>query len=95
MPKKLVDALSDVAVRGVNPALRDGVPADRKLHDGRGLYLLIRANGAKHWRIKYHLDHRERLLALGEYPDVTLTRARQKADGVRLMPPERMSALVR
>ena len=83
MPKKLVDALSDVAVRNAKPALRDGVPADRKLHDGRDLYLLIRANGAKHWRIKYHLAHRERLLALGEYPDVTLTRARQKAGEAR------------
>lgn len=71
-------------MRSAKPALRDGVPADRKLHDGRGLYLLIRANGAKHWRrIKYHLAHRERLLALGEYPDVTLTRARQKASEAR------------
>jgi hypothetical protein len=43
--------MSDVAVRSAKPALRDGVPADRKQHDGRGLYLLIRANGAKHWRI--------------------------------------------
>jgi hypothetical protein len=66
MPRKLVDALSDVAVRSAKPALRDGVPADRKLHDGCGLYLLIRANGAKHWCIKYHLAHRERLLALDE-----------------------------
>ena len=47
MLKKLVDALSDVAVRGAKPAPLDGVPADRKLHDGRGLYMLIRANGAK------------------------------------------------
>jgi hypothetical protein len=75
--------LSDVAVRSAKPAVRDNVPADRKLHDGRGLYLLIRANGAKHRRIKYHLAHRERLLALGEYPDVTLTRARQKAGEAR------------
>ena len=44
MPGKLVDALSDVAVRSAKPAPLDGVPADRKLHDGRGLYMLIRAN---------------------------------------------------
>ena len=37
MPRKLVDALSDVAVRNAKPALRDGVPVDQKLHDGRGL----------------------------------------------------------
>ena len=83
MPRKLVDALSDVAVRNAKPALRDGVPVDRKLHDGRGLYLLVRGNGAKHWRLKYHLAGRERLRALGEYPDVTLTGARQKAGEAR------------
>ncbi|HUW37668.1 MAG TPA: integrase arm-type DNA-binding domain-containing protein [Rhodocyclaceae bacterium] len=83
MPKKLVDALSDVAVRNAKPAVRDGLKADRKVHDGRGLYLLVKANGAKHWRLKYHLAGRERLLALGEYPDVPLTRARQKAGDAR------------
>ena len=83
MPKKFIDALSDVGVRGAKPALRDGVPVDRKLHDGRGLYLLVRANGARHWRLKFYLAGRERLLALGEYPDVTLARARQKAGEAR------------
>ena len=82
-PGKLVDALSDVAVRNAKPALRDGMPVDRKPHDGRGLYLLVRGNGAKHWRLKYHLAGRERLRALGEYPNVTLTRARQKAGEAR------------
>lgn len=83
MPKKLIDALTDVAVRGAKPALKDGVPVDRKLHDGRGLYLLVRANGMKHWRLKYYIAGRERLLALGEYPDVPLARARQKAGDAR------------
>jgi integrase len=83
MPKKLIEALSDAAVRSAKPALREGVAADRKLHDGRGLYLLVRATGAKHWRLKYHLAGRERLLALGEYPDVSLSRARQKAGDAR------------
>jgi hypothetical protein len=83
MPKKLIEALSDAAVRSAKPALREGVAADRKLHDGRGLYLLIRAAGAKHWRLKYHLAGRERLLALGEYPDVLWSRARQKAGDAR------------
>lgn len=83
MPKKLIDALSDVAARGAKPAMRDGVPIDRKLHDGRGLYLLVRANGAKHWRLKFYLAGRERSLALGEYPGVTLARARLKASEAR------------
>ena len=83
MPRKLLDALSDAAVRNAKPLPREGTLADRKLHDGRGLHLLVKTNGSKHWRLKYHLAHRERLLALGEYPDVTLTRARQKAGEAR------------
>ena len=83
MPKKLIEALSDVAVRNAKPALKDGLKVDRKLHDGRGLYLLIKASGAKHWRLKYRFAGNERLLALGEYPDVPLARARQKAGEAR------------
>jgi integrase len=83
MPKKLIEALSDAAVRNAKPTVLNGSKRDRKLHDGRGLYLLVKANGAKHWRLKYHLAGRERLLALGEYPDVSLSRARQKAGEAR------------
>ena len=43
------------------------------MHDGRGLYLLVRGNGAEHWRLTYHLAGRKRWRALGEYLDVTLT----------------------
>jgi len=83
MPKKLIDALSDVGVRNAKPAVQNGVKVDRKLHDGRGLHLLVKANGAKHWRLKFRFAGRERLLALGEYPDVPLSRARQKAGEAR------------
>jgi hypothetical protein len=58
VPKKLIDALSDIAIRGAKPSQCEGVPADRKLYDGRGLYLLVKANGSKHWRLKYHLAGR-------------------------------------
>ena len=45
----LVDAAfaplaGSIGRRSAKPAPLDGVPADRKLHDGRGLYMLIRAN---------------------------------------------------
>ena len=52
MLRILVDALSDVAVRKAKPALRYGIPVDRKPHDGRGLYPLVGGNGAKHWRLQ-------------------------------------------
>ncbi len=36
-----------------------------KLADGGGLYLLVKSNGAKHWRLKYRFLGKEKLLALG------------------------------
>lgn len=78
MPSKMIDALSDLAVRQAKPGAKD-----RKLADGRGLYLLIKSNGAKHWRLKYRLGGRERLLAIGEYPAIGLADARVARDLAR------------
>jgi integrase len=55
----------------------------RKLSDERGLYLLVHPNGSQYWRFKYRYDGKEKLLALGVYPDVTLKRAREKRDEAR------------
>ncbi|HEB4875613.1 TPA: tyrosine-type recombinase/integrase [Kluyvera ascorbata F0526] len=57
-------------------------PKDKpyKLADGGGLYLLVNPNGAKYWRLKYRVVGKEKLLALGVYPDVTLADARAKRD---------------
>ncbi len=57
-------------------------PKDKpyKLADGGGLYLLVNHNGAKYWRLKYRVAGKEKLLALGVYPDVTLADARAKRD---------------
>ena len=49
---------------------------DYKLADGEGLYLLIRPNGSKLWRMKYRFDGKEKLLSLGRYPDLSLAEAR-------------------
>lgn len=49
---------------------------DYKLADGEGLYLLVRANGSKPWRMKYRFADNEKLLCLGRYPDVSLAAAR-------------------
>jgi integrase len=78
MPSKMIDALSDLAVRQAKPGTKD-----RKLADGRGLYLLVKSNGAKHWRLKYRLGGRERLLAIGEYPAIGLADARTARDLAR------------
>lgn len=47
-----------------------------KLHDQGGLHLLVRPTGTKSWQQKYRWKGREKLLTLGQFPDVTLNRAR-------------------
>lgn len=55
-------------------------PQDKpyKLSDGGGMYLLVNPNGSRYWRLKYRYAGKEKLLALGVYPDVTLADARDK-----------------
>ncbi len=60
-------------------------PKDKpyKVADGGGLYLLVKTNGSRYWRLKYRIDGKEKLLALGVYPDVSLADARAKRDEAR------------
>ncbi|WP_429176500.1 tyrosine-type recombinase/integrase [Kosakonia sp. 1610] len=53
---------------------------DYKLPDGNGLFLLVKTNGAKYWRWRYTFAGKERLLALGVYPSITLANARDRRD---------------
>ncbi len=54
-----------------------------KLADEKGLYLLILPQGAKYWRLKYRFLGKEKALALGVYPEVSLSDARDKRDNAR------------
>lgn len=49
-----------------------------KLSDGKGMYLEVRPNGSKYWRFKYRYIGKEKLLALGVYPETSLAEAREK-----------------
>lgn len=73
--------LSDVAIRKAKPSAKP-----YKLGDGGGLYLLINPSGSKLWRLKYRVVGKEKLLALGSYPDVSLSAARDaRADARTLL----------
>ena len=72
--------LTELAVKAAKPREKP-----YKLFDERGLYLFIPTSGARLWRLKYHLHGREKLLALGGWPDVTLKRARAKRDEARTL----------
>jgi integrase len=50
----------------------------QKLFDGKGLFLEVRVNGSKYWRMKYRFLGKEKLLALGVYPEISLNEAREK-----------------
>lgn len=70
--------LTDTAVRNARPG-----PKPRKVADGGGLYLLVAPSGGKLWRLKYRFGGKEKLLALGVYPDVRLADARARRDDAR------------
>ncbi|PHM73655.1 integrase [Xenorhabdus kozodoii] len=53
---------------------------DSKLSDGGGLYLLVKTTGSKYWRLKYRIAAKEKLLAIGTFPLITLAEARRKRD---------------
>jgi integrase len=50
----------------------------RKISDGGGLFLYVTPNGGKLWRWTYRYQGKPKLMALGKYPDVSLTLARQR-----------------
>lgn len=72
MPKRIVP-LTDTQIRNLKPQLKE-----IKYFDGGGLYLLVTPSGGKLWRLKYLLAGKEKKLALGSYPEISLATARQK-----------------
>lgn len=74
-------ALTNVAIK--NASAKD---KPYKLTDGEGLYLLVKPNGARLWRFKYRFEGKEKLLALGAYPAMSLLDAREaRAQAKRLL----------
>jgi integrase len=71
-------ALSDTEIRKARPTDKR-----QRLSDGGGMYLEISTTGGKLWRLKFRFDGKEKLLALGVYPDVSLKDARKRRDEAR------------
>ena len=67
--------LSDARLRTLK-----AVERPTKLSDGGGLHVLVTPRGAKLWRLAYRFDGKQKLLALGSYPAVTLADARARRD---------------
>ena len=77
--------LTETELRNVKPLRKP-----RKLSDGGGLYLQIQPNGGRYWRYNYRFEGKQKTVALGVYPVVSLDKARarhkeakrQLADGI-------------
>ncbi len=50
-----------------------------KYSDGKGLLILVHPNGSKYWRLNYRFHYKQKTLALGVYPYVSLAQARERA----------------
>ncbi len=70
--------LTDTAIRNAKPT-----PKAVKMFDAGGLFLLVQPTGSKLWRLKYRFGGKEKLLALGSYPEVGLRDARTRRDPAR------------
>ncbi len=67
--------LSDTQIRGLRPR-----PSPQKVSDGGGLHILVSPQGSKLWRLSYRFGAKQKTIALGPYPIVTLAEARLKRD---------------
>lgn len=56
-----------------------------KVTDEKGLYLEVRPNGAKYWRLRYRWAGKQNTLSCGVYPETTLNKARERRDEARVL----------
>ena len=70
--------LTDTTIRNTKPGAKP-----KRLFDSGGLYLEVSPSGSKLWRLKYRIAKREKRLAFGIYPEVSLKDARVKRDDAR------------
>ncbi|OHX21401.1 tyrosine-type recombinase/integrase [Chromobacterium sphagni] len=72
-------ALTDLAIRQAKPPDKP-----YQLADGESLYLEVSPSGGKLWRFRFRFQGKAGILALGKYPAVGLSDARQKAHEARV-----------
>ncbi|MBN9534357.1 MAG: integrase arm-type DNA-binding domain-containing protein [Alphaproteobacteria bacterium] len=65
--------LTDTQIKGLRPS-----QSPRKYSDGGGLHLLVSSSGGRLWRLSYRYAGKQKTLALGAYPIVSLADARLK-----------------
>lgn len=72
------EVLKDSTIQSKKPTDKD-----QRLNDGGGLYLLVKPNGSKWWRLDYSVSGKRKTLSVGVYPATGLADARRKAEAAR------------
>lgn len=70
--------LTDAKVRALKPREKA-----YRISDAGGLYVEVAPNGSRYWRMKYRIAGKEKRLAFGVYPNVSLADAREKRDAAK------------
>lgn len=78
MPR-ITAPLTDSRIRQTRPG---GKPV--KLADGGGMYLLLQ-DGSRYWRLDYRFDGKRKTLALGVYPEISLSEARKQCRAAKAL----------
>lgn len=73
MPK-LAERLTGAKIKNTKPKEKPF-----KLAAGRGLHLLVKPDGSKHWQFRFRFDGKENTIAIGRYPEVSLANAEKQA----------------
>ncbi|UZD69301.1 tyrosine-type recombinase/integrase [Brucella sp. JSBI001] len=73
-------ALTDTAIKNLKPQ-----NAAKKYSDGGGLHLLVSPTGSKLWRLAYRFNGKQKLLAFGAYPSVSLADARRRREDAKTL----------
>ena len=60
------DKLTELGIKKSKYSIKE-----KKLYDGKGLYLLLHNNGSKYWRVKYRFLGKEKVLSLGVWPKIS------------------------
>lgn len=72
--------LTDIAVRQARP--KDKIYT---LTDGRGLGLCVKPGGGKSWYFRYYWSGKQKRIALGKYPEISLKEARGRREAARAL----------
>ena len=70
--------LTALKIKGLKPG-----PKTQRVADGRGLYLVVRPTGSRAWVLRTTIYGTRTDIGLGPFPDISLARAREKAQEIR------------